>query len=184
MEIRSEFDIPLETLTRGGVHGFSFDLDDAFFASFESGLLAAGEFTSTVEIERIRNQYNLLIRAKGKGIVNCDRCLDPFPLPLEVEEEIVIKYDSDKPREEVEVIYVPVGTEFFNVSKLIYDLIGVSLPMSRVHEDADLECNPEMVRYLVASQPEVAQEEDEDKQELPEDSPWNALRDFKDSENN
>ncbi|MFK8057004.1 MAG: DUF177 domain-containing protein [Saprospiraceae bacterium] len=184
MEIRSEFDIPLETLTRSGVHEFSFDLNDAFFASFESGLLAAGEFTATVEIERIRNQYNLRIQAKGKGVVECDRCLDPFPLPLDVDEEMVIKYDSDKPREEVEVIYVPIGSEFFNVSKLIYDFIGVSLPMSRVHEDAGLECNPKMVQYLVASQPEPTIEEDEDKQDLPEDSPWNALRDFKDSENN
>lgn len=183
MEIRSEFDIPLETLTRGGVHRFSFDLDDAFFASFESGLLATGEFKATIEIERIRSQYNLSVRASGKAVVECDRCLDPFQLPIELAEEIVIKYDSEKPREEVEVIYVPIGTEFFNVSKLIYDFIGVSLPMSRVHEDAGLGCNPEMMQYLVASQPEPTIEEDEDQQDLPEDSPWNALRDFKDSEN-
>ncbi len=183
MEIRSEFYIPLETLARDGVHTFSYDLDDAFFASFESGLLAAGEFKATVEIERIRSQFNLLVRANGTAVVECDRCLDPFSLPLIVEEEMVIKYDSEKPREEAEVIYVPIGTEFFNVSKLIYDFIGVSLPMSRVHEDAGLECNPEMVQYLVGSESESTTEEDEDKQELPEDSIWSALRDFKDSEN-
>lgn len=183
MEINSEFDIPLETLSRVGVHEFSFDLDDAFFASFESGLLAAGEFKSTIEIERVRNQFNLLVRANGKAVVECDRCLDPFPLPIEVEEEIVIKYDAEKPREEVEVVYVPIGTEFFNVSKLIYDVIGVALPMSRFHEDAGLECNPKMMQYLANSQPEPATEEDENNQELPEDSPWSALRDFKDSEN-
>jgi uncharacterized metal-binding protein YceD (DUF177 family) len=183
MEIRSEFYIPLETLTRGGVHTFSFDLDDAFFASFESGLLAAGAFKATVEIERIRNQFNLLVRANGKAVVECDRCLDPFPLPLTVEEEMVIKYDSEKPREEAEVIYVPIGTERFNVSKLIYDFIGVSLPMSRVHEDADLACNPEMVQYLAGSQKDPAAEEDDDNQELPEDSIWSALRDLKDPEN-
>ena len=183
MEISSEFYIPLETLGRDGVHMFSYDLDDAFFASFESGLLAAGEFKATVEIERIRSQFNLLVRATGKAIVECDRCLDPFPLPLTVEEEMVIKYDSEKPREEAEVIYVPIGTEFFNVSKLIYDFIGVSLPMSRVHEDAGLECNPEMVQYLVGSQSDPADDENESNKELPEDSIWSALRDLKDPEN-
>ena len=183
METHSTFDLPLESLTRGE-HAYSYVLDDAFFAAFDSDLLRGGDFAVALEAERIRNQFNLRWTARGAANVMCDRCLAPFALPLEVEDEIVVKFDSDNPRVEEDVIYVPYGTERFNVAKLLYDSIGLTVPMSKVHDAAGLECDPEMTKYLSDGAPEGSDAGATPNDEpIPEDSPWSVLRDLGTQEN-
>ncbi len=180
MEPHSTFDIPLDTLTQG-VHDYHYQLDDEFFAAFESDLVEAGEFDVQLEVERIRNQFNLTVRVQGHASVACDRCLETFALPLDAEDELLVKFDAERAREEETVIYVPFGTERLNVAKIIYDVIGLSLPMSKVHEDAALECDPTMIKYLV---PESGEEATEDTTtEITEDSPWRALRGLESNDN-
>lgn len=179
MDSAPSFDIPLETL-KPGVHQFDYQLDDAFFAAFDTDLLRRGKFTAQVEIERVRSQFNLTVSFAGAAGVDCDRCLEPFTLPLEGEEEVVIKYDSTDPREEDDVVYVPHGTEHYNVARLLFETIGVSLPMSVVHDDADLDCDPAMLAYLASADetPEQHPSAAIDG-EIPADSPWAALRGLK-----
>ena len=183
MEPAPNYDIPLETLTMG-VHQFDYALDDAFFGAFETDLIERGTFSAQVEIERVRSQFNLVIRYAGAAGVDCHRCLEPLNLPLQGEAELVIKYDSDTPREEDDAVFVPYGTEHYNVARLLFETIGVALPMSITHDDADLVCDPEMLKYLnspaAEEDPEGAPAEDGD---IPADSPWAALRGFKATEN-
>ena len=177
----ARFEIPLETLAVGE-HEFSYELDDAFFAAFETDLLQRGSFEVWLEIEKMRSQYNLRLRFDGKLSVACDRCLEPFDVPLAGEDEFVIKLDAERADDDGEVIYVPYGTERFNVAKLIYDSIGLALPITCFHEDAGLSCDPTMLRYLEPASeddqetPDSAEASDE---EIPADSPWRALQALK-----
>ena len=181
MESDSTFEIPLESLAQG-VHSFKYTLDDAFFEAFGSELVSGGDFQVALEIERIRNQFNLALKVQGSARVVCDRCLQPFDLPLETEDEILVKFDSGGAREEEDVIYVPFGTESFNVAKYIYDVIGLSLPIAKVHDAAGLTCDPAMLKYLEPA-PDQDGKEDQSVDQIPEDSPWAALRDLGPSEN-
>ena len=178
MEPSPSFDIPLETL-KPGVHQFDYALDDAFFAAFETDLLRRGAFTAQVEIERVRSQYNLVVSFAGAAGVDCDRCLEAFSLPLEGEAELVIKYDSADPREDDDVIYVPHGTEHYHVARLLFETIGVSLPMAVFHEDAGLQCDPAMLQYLDDDTEAAPSHEDASDGDIPADSPWAALRGLK-----
>ena len=176
METHSTFDIPLESLSRG-VHAYVYQLTDDFFSAFETELLQGGSFNVNLEVERIRNQFSLKWKAAGHAHVSCDRCLEVFALPLEVEDEILVKFDNEQPRIEEEVIYVPFGTERFNVAKILYDSIGLAVPMSKVHELADLECDPTMTKYLRGDDEQSADADtDNNSDNLPEDSPWSVLR--------
>ena len=177
MEPSPSFDIPLETL-KPGVHHFEYRLDDGFFAAFDTDLLRRGTFTAQVEIERVRSQYNLAVTFAGAAGVDCDRCLEAFSLPLTGEAELVIKYDAgnEDAREEDDVAYVPYGTDYYNVARLLFEAIGVSLPMSIVHEDADLHCDPAMLKYL---EPDAPAADTTDGGDIPADSPWAALRGLK-----
>ena len=178
MDAHASFDIPLETLSPGA-HEFSFQLDDGFFAAFETELINRGAFGVTLEIEKVRNQYNLTVHFDGVAGVDCDRCLEPFNLPLRGEEEVVIKYDDLNPREEGEVIYVAHGTDRYNVAKLIFETIGVTLPMAIFHEEAGLTCDPAMLTYLNTEGPSDEEMRTDDASDIPADSPWAALQALK-----
>lgn len=177
MDSATSYDIPLETLA-AGVHQFRYKLGDDFFEAFETDLLRRGSFAVDVEVERVRSQFNLVIRYAGAANVDCDRCLEPFDLPLRGEDEMVIKYDSANPREEEDVVYVPYGTEHYNVARLLFESISVALPMSVTHDAAGLACDPEMLKYLDNAEEAPAGPSDEDG-EIPADSPWAALRGLK-----
>ncbi len=179
MEPHASFEIPLETLAVGE-HEFRFELEDDFFAAFETDLLRRGRFVVRLDVEKIRSQVNLQLHFDGAAGVECDRCLEPFYLPLVGEDSFVIKFDAEKADDDGEVIFVPYGTERFNIAKLIFDCIGLALPMAFLHENAGLQCDPAMTRFLVdendaseAPAPEVNQDE------IPADSPWRALQALK-----
>lgn len=179
MDAAIRYDIPLETLAPG-VQRFAYRLDDDFFAAFETDLLQRGSFAVAVEVERVRNQYNFVIHYDGDAGVDCDRCLAPFRLPLSGEDDMVIKYDADAPREEEDVIYVPHGTEHYNIARLLFESISVALPMSMTHDAAGLACDPGMLRYLNAHHAEGSPASDSAEDgDIPADSPWAALRGLK-----
>lgn len=180
MEASPHFEIPLESLTRG-VHNYVYELDSGFFEAHEGGLLKGGDFHVELQVEKIRSQFNLEVEAKGAADVACDRCLEEFAYPLTAEASMVVKYDSERPREEEEVIYVPYGTETFNVAKLIYDTIGLALPMSIRHDDAGLDCDPKMLELLNGGAGGTDEDEitDDNNGEIPVDSPWSALNALK-----
>ncbi len=177
MEAHASFDIPLETLAVG-LHQFNYVLDDAFFAAFDTDLLRSGDFTAQVQIEKVRNQFNVSVAFAGSAGVACDRCLDVFRLPLSGESEIVLKYDAELTSEDDEVVFVPYGTERYNVAKLLFETIGVTLPMSILHEAAGLACDPDMLKYLIPT-PDEDSASDEGDSSIPADSPWAALQALK-----
>ncbi len=176
MEASVGYDIPLETLA-GGAHQFDYVLGNDFFEAFETDLIRSGDFTAQVTIEKVRNQFNLAIAFAGNAGVVCDRCLEPFRLPLAGEGEIVIKYDAELVSEDDEVIYVAYGTERYNVAKLLFENIAVALPMSVVHDLAGLDCDPAMLKYL--NQAPETDSIPADGIIIPADSPWAALQALK-----
>ncbi len=176
MEAHASFDIPLETLTVG-LHQFNYVLDDGFFEAFDTELLRSGEFTAQVQIEKVRSQFNLSVAFSGSAGVDCDRCLERFRLPLVGEDELVIKYDVELTSEDDEVVYVPYGTERYNVAKLLFETIGVHLPVSILHDAAGLTCDPAMLKYLQSPSAEAPEPTDGDS--IPDHSPWAALQALK-----
>ena len=186
MEPHSDFDIPLEALTQG-THAFGYTLTDAFFEAFDAELIAGGDFEVKLEVERVRNQFNLELVADGAAKVECGRCLGELRYPVRVEDSVVVKFDADQPRVEENVIFVVYGTERFNVAKVIYDAIGLAMPMAPVHEDIGEECDPEVTRYLdpatAGTEGEADDQSTDQTEGIPEDSPWSALRDLDTSAN-
>ena len=172
----SAYDLPLDALKEGD-HEFAYELDDAFFAAYESPLVAGGRFDVRIEVVRVGNQFSLDLDVAGSASVTCDRCLGAFPLRLAVSDELVIKFDAGAARESEDVIFLPFGTERFDAAKAILDAIGLALPMKVTHDDADLNCDPSVTQFLVAEATDGAEAPTEaDPTEIPEDSPWSALR--------
>ena len=71
-------------------------------------------------------------------------------LPIEDSQQLIVKY-SENEREEVEVVYINMGTTQFNVAKYIYEFICLAVPMIKTY-DCESEkppvCNSKVVKYL------------------------------------
>lgn len=72
--------------------------------------------------------------------VNCDRCGDPFTMPVWDEFKLVVKLVEDPgamQEEDPDVIYISSNESLLNVADWIYEFATLSVPMQRVHPDKD-----------------------------------------------
>jgi uncharacterized protein len=140
-----KFDIAFKGLA-DGLHEFEFDIDQDFFELIEDSMIEDGELKAKVLLKKQTTMLTLDFDIKGTVNTLCDRCLDPVQLTVKHKTRIFIKFgDSyDEPTEEI--IVLPHEEHHFNVAQLIYEFIGLSLPVQKVHKNNG--CDPKMIERL------------------------------------
>jgi len=107
---------------------------------------------------------------EGTVLSTCDRCLDPFQLPINDAQQLLIKYGLEE-KEEAEVAYILKGTPELNVARYVYEYICLAVPISKYCTDSDdKDCNEEMTQYL---------DSDSSTEEKANNPIWDALKDIK-----
>lgn len=138
--------IPLLGLHEG-LHQFEFDIDGLFFREFEHSPVRQGAVLLRLGLDKRPGMAVLDFAFEGTLHTVCDRCLEPFDLPIQGQRQLLVKY-GEEAREEEEVIYLKRGTPHLNVAKFIYEFLLLSMPLVRLHEAAGLSCNPEILKFL------------------------------------
>lgn len=165
------FSLPISGL-RDELHTFRFEVDEEFFKCFEGSVIQQGKLEVTLDLDKRPNLMVLHFRFNGTVRAECDRCLEVFDLPIEDEQDLVVKYDIE-PREEAEVIYILRETPSLDVAKYVYEFIHLALPMHVTHDQAGLTCNPEMLKYIRKAEPP--------KKDSDPGSPWSELEKWNDN---
>ena len=170
MNALDQFSIPVLGL-RNGLHGYDFDIEKEFFEAFETSPIKNGEVSVHLDFDKREDMYVLLFSFHGKVEVTCDRCLDPFDLPIEDRQSLMVKFDEE-PWEDTDVVFIVKGTQELNVAKYIYEFINLAVPITKTHDDAGGNCNPEMLKYLNGGSDKTTDSE-------PTSNPFrDALKDF------
>ncbi len=146
MDALDHFSIPVSGLING-LHSYDFSIGKDFFQAFEESPIQNGQVEVHMDFDKRDDMYVLMFSFNGTVEVVCDRCLDPFSLPIEDRQSLMVKFDEEE-WEDVDVIFILKGTQTLNVSKYIYEFIHLAVPMTKSHDDAGAECNPEMLKYL------------------------------------
>ncbi|MFK7921718.1 MAG: DUF177 domain-containing protein [Bacteroidia bacterium] len=110
----------------------SFEIDDEFFAHFESSL--AGNSTAKVDLEMEKTSRNLEINfhIKGNVMVPCDRCGELYPHNIDTDYRIIYSFDEDMDLEGEEVMYVSPDQSQLNLMQECYDIINLAIPLRKV----------------------------------------------------
>ncbi len=137
MKTYSQFIIPVTGL-KPGSHQFDFEIDDSFFENFEYSEIRNGGIHLHLVIEKEENLLVFHFDFKGHVRVPCDRCYEPFDLPIGGKERLILKFGHDFHEESEEVQVVPIGENHFDISPFIYEYIHLSLPVRRVHPENEL----------------------------------------------
>lgn len=172
MNYLSHYTIPFSGLSEGK-HLFDFDVNDRFFAEFETSEVEKGELKISVELEKRSTHLGLTFTIKGAVELVCDRCLENFVYPIESERKLLVKFSEKPVEDEAEMIYLHPSTFQVEVAQYIYEFVILSLPIRRVHpdgEDGESLCDPVMMKKL-----EELRHHGNTLDE-PEDPRWNELR--------
>lgn len=170
MEALRSFLIPLRGLSDGH-HRYEFRVSDSFFDQFEGAPVHAGEFDVVLDLDKRSRLLELDFNIEGKEFTSCDRCLNPIALPVSGTYKLYVKYGEDQ-EEDVDVAFIPEGTDELDVSRFIYEFIALSIPMVKVYDCQDEEeppCNFEVLEKLEGQDEETEAPDDEN-------NPWSELK--------
>ena len=175
MSILSFYNIAFKGLSQGK-HLFEFEVDDKFFAEFEDGLVDKGQVNVRLTIEKQSSLMIFWFDIQGIVNVQCDRCLEMYDQKIESQERIFVKFGEKEYVDGDDVIWVSANDYQLNVAQLIYEFIGLAIPIKRIHPDdknGNSTCDPEMIeklsKYII-------------KEEEQKTSVWNDLKKLLDNE--
>ncbi len=135
---------------KDGLHELKYKVDDFFFKNIEDSIIQDGDFDVTVYFEKQSRLFNVDIEFSGKVSSVCDRCLAGIQLPISGSERLIVKF-SEEPRDEFDIVYLPMKAVEINLARYIYEFIALSLPITKVYDcenDNPVPCDLETLSKL------------------------------------
>ena len=132
-----------------GKHQFNFELNKEFFENFSFFDFNNIHLCVDVDLTKKSTLLELNFHLKGSVNVNCDMTNEPFDMPFNKEDFLVVKFGQEYNEEDYEILVLPYGEHKVILDQYLYELVILSLPRKRVHpgvEDGTLES--EIIKIL------------------------------------
>jgi uncharacterized metal-binding protein YceD (DUF177 family) len=171
-----QFDLPIARLSLK-THHFAFELSRAFFEQFDpkGEFIADGNLRADVELTKTERLITINFHIVGTVRLTCDRSLDEYDQPLDINQQLLVRY-GDEPKElDDDVLQITPETLTLDVAQHLYDYIGLALPMKRLHPRFQQEPDedPAAETKLIFSTRPTGENPDDDE---PIDPRWAALK--------
>ncbi|WP_201983810.1 YceD family protein [Hymenobacter rubidus] len=174
MKKESKYDLNLAKLALK-THHFEFELGPDFFALFDQALVEQGHLHADVELIKTERLLTLNFHITGTVRLTCDRSLDEFDQPLDIEEQLLVRFGDEAKELDDNVLQITPETQSLPLAQHLYDYISLALPMKKLHprfqDEADE--NPDAPTKLIFSTRPADDAPDDDE---PADPRWAALR--------
>lgn len=154
-----------------GAHHFEFELDQAFFDTFESSIIDEANLLANVTLYKDQvHVFDLQFNITGKVKSVCDRCLDEYSLPIQTQFDLLIKQTDKEMEDEHDITYLPLSAYEIDIRKHLYDICHLALPLQSKCELGGKKCNE-----LTAQKLEQLKAENRKKEADPR---WDKLKDL------
>lgn len=176
MKELQKYDIRINSLEDKS-YEFDFESGDAFFEALDQELIQHGSFKTHLVLTKSSSMIQLNFHIQGSVELVCDRSLDSFNEPVDIQEQLFLKFadHAEELTDEIELILW--DTQEVNIAHYLFDFIVLSLPMKKLHprfrqEEAEEEDEQEG-KVVYRSEPSGPED---DTSEPPIDPRWEALR--------
>lgn len=174
MALEEQFIIPFKGY-KVGIHEFDFPLDGDFLEAIGDEELAGVQATAKVTMTKAASMLTFDVEISGTVTVECDRCLDELPLPVDISDRLYVKFSEDEVDFDGEVMWLNPADDKIDLAEYIYETILLALPYQRVHERIE-DCNQEMIaKFRIVSQEEFDQMAEPQNNSLGEGDAANTL---------
>jgi uncharacterized metal-binding protein YceD (DUF177 family) len=161
-------------------HLYEFDLDDSFFDLFGKELILGGNLIARVELDKAESLLTFHMDIKGHVRLICDRSLDEFDYPIDVQATFRMKYGEENAELDDDLWQITSNTQSINIAQHLYDYIGLAVPMKKLHprfvEEAAEDEDDDQDILIYSSRIKATEGEDEDDDDDEADPRWDALR--------
>lgn len=144
-----------------GVHQFEFHVDDTFFEKLDYSPIKNGEVMVDLLLDKKPAMLTLNFRLSGWIGEVCDRCAVDYHQKLKGEFQMYVKFGEEYDEPDDKLIILPHESFELDVTQLIYEFIGLSIPLKKVpcEEDDDTSiCDQETLKALEKSDSEEEKE--------------------------
>ncbi len=175
MKFEHQYQIPFVGLKQG-LHRFSFEVNDEFFANFEGATIKGANIKVEVDFDKKTDFFMLTFYISGEINADCDRCTLIYAQEILDEFSIYVKFDDrnlDIESTDEDVIFISRADSHIDVAQLIYDFVNLSVPMQLIcakNRNTTESCNPELTKFLTI-------EPDNTEENI--DQRWSALKKLK-----
>ncbi len=176
MKARREFDIHIYKLSNGE-HNYQFDISDSFFELFENEILSKGKLNANISLQKSDSMIQMGFQVEGAVELTCDRSLDLFDHPISFESRMIFKYGDEEQELSEDVMVILKDTQTINIADLLFEFIGLEIPMKKLHPRFDQEEESEDDFLMIYSSSEEESDEQEEEQDV--DPRWAALKKLK-----
>ena len=188
MKFLRAFDIEVIKFLEGK-YEIDFEIGKEFFQHFEDNeLLDEGRLTVRVLMDKGANLIEMNFLISGEVKLTCDRSLEEYFEPLEINERILFKYGEVEEEINEEVYMITRDTSKVNVAQFIYEFVLLGLPAKKIHPDHRTEFDEEdfeaegTYAYIDGDNEEDSEAEpsaDQDQKEENTDPRWELLKKLK-----
>lgn len=167
-----------------GKHRYEFSSRSDFFTAFPNSLVQKGEFSVLLDLEKSETLLKLDFQVQGQLELECDRSLELFDFPFELEKSLILKFGdhSEALTDEIEIINRDKQT--INIAQYVYEFIGLAVPMKKLHPKfqqeeglEDIEDDEENSTFVYSSKSSDSTEQANEEEEV--DPRWQALKNLK-----
>lgn len=155
-------------------HHFDFQLGDEFLQQYGQGYLPGGQFSVEVVLDKHETFIEADFKIEGSVKLTCDRSLEVFDFPILLEKRILFKYGEEDKELTDEIILILRDRVSLDLGQLIYEFIGLSIPMKKLHPRFTEEDESEEGKMVYSSA-----SDDNNKSEDEVDPIWEKLKKLK-----
>ena len=173
MTILEDFAIDIYKLANK-VYTYQFDIGDSFFEHFGQLLVESGKLKAIVTLDKQETLITINFDITGTVALVCDRSLEPFDYPIDIQERMLYQYGEVEDQLTDEIAIITERTQQINVAQPLYEFIGLAVPMKRLHPKYADEEDVFTEGEIVFSSDTPTSDADEEV-----DPRWQALKKFK-----
>ncbi len=112
---------------------FDYQFGDEFFMQYGADLVSGGHFAAHVTLDKHETFIEASFKINGKAGLICDRSLDPFDYPVDMDKKIVFKYGEEEIELSDEIIVISAERVSLDIGQYIYEFIALSIPIKKLH---------------------------------------------------
>jgi uncharacterized metal-binding protein YceD (DUF177 family) len=101
-----------------------------------------------VDLQRTESMLDLHFHIVGTIELVCDRSLERFDYPLDIREELILKFGDRTEELDDNMSMIPWDLPVLNVAGYVYELITVAVPLKKLHprfKDIEEDTSDELV---------------------------------------
>lgn len=118
---------------KNGKHQYDFVVSDSFFQLLGTSLVSKGNLKALVTINKNTDFFKINFIINGNVSLICDRSLEEYDEYISVNKDLIIKYGEVNEEVSDDVETITHGTLTLDVSKYIYEYIGLEIPYKKLH---------------------------------------------------